>query len=425
MNRAFPCVCVLILSIVGASFAVSVTVSSPMSGSTVGSPVTFKAYASSGYPITGWRIYVDNTSVYQAGTTSSISASVAMSTGTHQVIVRAWDSTDASSSSNLTVAVSSSSGVSVSVSSPANYATVSSPATINAYASSGYAISGWHIYVDGNSVYSAGSTGSISAPVSMSSGTHQVIVRAWNSTGAYGSTSLTLNVSGGTSGGGPTPPSYAIKYANLEQTTNWGKCSSASCSGGTVAWSFYNAPYQSSPSLDGASTMFYIYGGSYADALWWIKPGNNASPTHAIFEFSVYADSNSYNYAEALEFDFIQVSGGRKYNFSTQCNYGTGTWDTWNESTQHWVHSNVHCVKFSPNTWHQVKWAVERVGYQTHYLSITIDGVTYPISSTYAYQPAPATSWTNGALIFQVQQDLNSKGGSFKEWVDKANIYLW
>jgi hypothetical protein len=342
----------------------------------------------------------------------------------------------------ILVLVGASFGVSVSVSSPTNGATVSSPVAFRASASSSNVITGWRIYVDNTSVYLAGTTSSISPAVAMSTGTHNVIVRAWDSTGAYGSVYLTLNVStgGGTpapsptptpppapvSGGGPTPPSNATVFSHIENMTSWGKCSSPSCSGGVGSvWSYYVAPNQTSPSLDGSSAMFYISGPAYTDDLFWMKLGNNPNFTHFISDFWVMTDSSAPAHAEALEFDTILVSGGRKYNWSTECNYWTRTWDTWNEATQHWVHSNAVCQPFSPNVWHHVKWAIERVGTQTHYLSVTVDGVTQNISSSYAWQPAPATNWTNGAIIAQVQQDINSSSGSYKEWIDQFNIYAW
>ena len=224
---------------------------------------------------------------------------------------------------------------------------------------------------------------------------------------------------------GPAAPANAVVYANLEKTNNWSKCSAANCSGGNPAGSYYAAPNQTTPSLDGSSTMFNISGGSYSDDLFSATAGVNPNASHYILDWNVYTDSNTYNLAQALEFDFIQVSGGLKFNFSSECNYAVGTWDTWNEVTQSWVHSNIACTKFAPNTWHHLRWYYERVGTQTHYISLTIDGVTYPVANQVALQPAPATNWANGALAFQVQQDLNSSGGSFTEWVDKATLYAW
>jgi hypothetical protein len=84
--------------------------------------------------------------------------------------------------------------LSVTVSTPANGATVSSPVSMAASATSAHTITGWHIYVDGADRYSAGQVTSISTSLTMSSGTHTVIVRAWDSTGAFRDRTLTITV---------------------------------------------------------------------------------------------------------------------------------------------------------------------------------------------------------------------------------------
>ena len=89
--------------------AITVTVSSPQSGATVTSPTTFVANATSNLTVTGWVVYVDSTNVYQAGQTNSIKPSLSLSPGTHNVIVRAWDSSGAFGSASLTLNVAPSS----------------------------------------------------------------------------------------------------------------------------------------------------------------------------------------------------------------------------------------------------------------------------------------------------------------------------
>ncbi len=170
----------------------TVTVSTPSNGATVNSPTTIAASATSGSTITGWHIYVDGTDQFSAGQVNSINASIAMSVGTHTVIVRAWDSTGAFGDQTLTLNVVK--GVTVTVSTPSNGATVNSPVPIAASATSAHTITGWHIYVDSADSYSAGQVSSISTNVPMSAGTHTVIVRAWDSTGAYGDRTLTITV---------------------------------------------------------------------------------------------------------------------------------------------------------------------------------------------------------------------------------------
>src|SRR5262249_41815815 len=81
---------------------------------------------------------------------------------------------------------------------PVSGTTVSSPVTINAKANPGPKITAWRVYVDNVGVYSTGATGTISPSISMSAGTHKVMVQAWGNNGSSASANLTLTVSSST-----------------------------------------------------------------------------------------------------------------------------------------------------------------------------------------------------------------------------------
>ena len=81
----------------------------------------------------------------------------------------------------------SSLAVSVSVQSPGNGASVGSPVTFSASAGSPSGISGWVIYVDDQNKYQVDNdSNSLTASVSLSGGSHYVYIRAWDNTGAFG-----------------------------------------------------------------------------------------------------------------------------------------------------------------------------------------------------------------------------------------------
>ena len=178
-----------------------VTVTTPRDLLGVSSPVNIQASAtpSSGQSINGWKIYVDDVdSGFSPGAVSSINTNVTMSSGVHTVLVRAWDTTVAETFGDQTLFVSVG-GPLVTVSTPANNATVSSPVNIQASAtpSSGNTIDDWRIYVDGqDSGFHPGAVSSINTNVTMSVGTHTVIVRAWDTSarGFFGDKTLTLTV---------------------------------------------------------------------------------------------------------------------------------------------------------------------------------------------------------------------------------------
>jgi acid phosphatase len=83
---------------------VGVTVCSPAGGSSMTSPVRFYAAAKSTHPITAMRVYVDNIAKFSVNA-SSLDTSVALATGTHSVVVQAWDSTGAVFKTPLTIHV--------------------------------------------------------------------------------------------------------------------------------------------------------------------------------------------------------------------------------------------------------------------------------------------------------------------------------
>ena len=174
----------------------TVAVSTPTNSAAVGSPVNIQASASPtpGQMISGWWVYVDGAATYSAGPTNTINANLAMALGTHMMVVRAWDTSGAHGSQTLTVTVSSKPAVEVSA--PATGSNVTSPIHIqaSAIACSGRSITGWWVYLDSVGVYQAGAVGAINAYVTASAGTHTLLVRAWDSSGAYGDQTFSVQV---------------------------------------------------------------------------------------------------------------------------------------------------------------------------------------------------------------------------------------
>jgi Phosphoesterase family len=85
----------------------------------------------------------------------------------------------------------------VDVTNPIDGATVGSSVSLEASVvpSSGHTTTGWAVYVDSVSVFTAGAKSSINPTLSMETGEHTVVVRAWDSSGAYGDQTLSLTVS--------------------------------------------------------------------------------------------------------------------------------------------------------------------------------------------------------------------------------------
>jgi hypothetical protein len=92
------------LTLATASYA-GVTVTSPATGSTSGSPVHFVASATSTHPVTAMRIYVDGVSFYLI-MASKLDTSLAVGAGKHSVVIQAWDSTGAVFKAPFTLTIS-------------------------------------------------------------------------------------------------------------------------------------------------------------------------------------------------------------------------------------------------------------------------------------------------------------------------------
>lgn len=105
------------------------------------------------------------------------------------------------------------------VSSPAGGASLGSPVTIaaTAFPTAGQSVSGWWVYVDSVARYSAGAVSSINPSLNMTVGTHTVVVRAWDTSGAFGDQTFSVTVKA-------QKPTVTVKtptnYANVGSPVN-------------------------------------------------------------------------------------------------------------------------------------------------------------------------------------------------------------
>ncbi len=119
--------------------------------------------------------------------------------------------------------------------------------------------------------------------------------------------------------------------------TNWGSCSSQSCSGagGGSAASLQATYGVSSPELEpGGSIEFLAQGTAGADILHWNNLPSNVNFNKFVFDYNFQVDNIAP--VEALEFDFQPGSPTQEFNFSFQCDNShpsSPVWDTWDEPT--------------------------------------------------------------------------------------------
>lgn len=316
--------------------------------------------------------------------------------------------------------------INVSVTSPGDGSQVGSPFTLSANASTNYSVTGWKVYLDGQVVYSAGQTRSISASLNASSGSHRLVTRAWDSSGAYGDKTVNITVGDGGGGGGggglPDPPPGSLVISHIEDRGGWRSCHDPGCAGGSGRGSYWMAQFQSSPSRDGSSVEFYN-SGSWANALWYNHVGAHNDKRNFLLDFWFRLDDASRSAAQSLEVEPFQFIGGWNYMMGSQCSFGSGWWDTWEESTGHWMHTNVPCTRFTTNTWHHIQWYITTnpSAHSYTYHTLVVDGHSYPINTT---RHAKDLNWGDNSGA-QWQLDVNASGQGYHMWVDQATLTMW
>lgn len=306
----------------------------------------------------------------------------------------------------------------VTVSSPTAGTTQASPVHFVASATSTSAITGMRVYVDNVSVYAI-SASNIDTSIAMTAATHNVVVQAWDTTGAVFKQALTLTVTA--SSPLPVPPSTAFTYSDIDQMTGWQSCTTCAGIGGTgpVA-SFSMVQNQASPSLDGRSVKFSLGGTTpYSDALWWKQLG--AVNTASNFKYDLYFYLTNPAAAQSLEFDSNQANGSRRWIFGTQCNVKNGgVWDVWGNANGNWLSTGIPCTAPAAFVWHHLTWEFKRTSTQVVFIGFTYDGVTHYVNRTYT---AAASGVNELNVAFQMDGDYRQD--PYSVWLDKVSLTRW
>ncbi len=316
----------------------------------------------------------------------------------------------------------------VSVSSPGSGATVSSPATFVATAttscSSGVASMG--VYVD-NALTTVVNGSSINTAVAMSAGTHNTVVEEWDRCGGATFTPINnLTVGGASRATTPGIPSYAVSSAYLNQSGGWAWSHDGGTGGGSTGYSSYPV---GNPSMDGQARQFYVAYGNRGGEIYHVNFGTDENATHFVYDTYVYmADPGQ---VANIELDMNQVaSNGATIIYGTQCSSYSGTWEfvTVSGGSPHWHPSNLSCSpqSWSAYTWHHVQIASHRDNSgNVTYDWVALDGDTRNFSGAYGYDQL-FLGWGRGALVVNFQLDGAYWGsGSMNAYIDKMTIHRW
>ena len=169
-----------------------VTVTSPVSGGSSASPVHVVGYEDSGVAV-DMQIYLDGGLVYDRANVQSLDAHIGMGAGSHSITVKSWYADGTDLFSTVSVNVTSGSPRGVTITGPLDGSTVGSPVHVVAYESSGSATD-MQIYQDGTLVFDKANIESIDTKLSMSSGTHNLVVKSWYTGGTNLSSAVSITV---------------------------------------------------------------------------------------------------------------------------------------------------------------------------------------------------------------------------------------
>jgi hypothetical protein len=275
------------------------------------------------------------------------------------------------------------------------------------------------VYVDGIVKYQ-NNYSSIDTSISMSAGSHYVVVQSWDSTGYVQKQPLTIQVTNTSSGS--TIPSNATYYSNIDQMSGWGSCDACAGAGGAGPNARYSmAINQGSPSLDGRSATFFLGGSTpYSNALWWKQLGGNSSVRNFVYDLYFYLKNPSAS--QALEFDVNQSVNGKKFIFGTQCDYKDHKdWDVWDTANHYWVTTGIPCTPPQAYTWNHLVLEFQRTtGGKVMFLAVTLNGKKSYINRSY-YPQNSSGSELNTAF----QMDGNSTMTAYQAWIDKMTLIAW
>src|SRR5690242_9798655 len=194
-----------------AAFAVSATsafatvsVTSPANGSTVTSPVSYVATASTttcAKGVASMGIYVNNKLTYVVNA-ATMNTTLSLAAGSYGTVVEEWDKCGGASYTKVPITVSSGGGggkSGVTVTAPLANSTVTSPVSYAATATSACAkgVASMGIYVNNKLVYVVNAA-TLNTSLTLANGAEHTVVEEWDKCGGAAYTTINLTVTSST-----------------------------------------------------------------------------------------------------------------------------------------------------------------------------------------------------------------------------------
>lgn len=420
MKRLGVLVC--LISALTISAAALVAVSSPASGATVGSPVSFVATASTttcSKGVASMGVYINDKLTYVVNGTS-LNTKLTLNPGSYKTVVEEWDYCGGATFTTVPITVGNQAGVWVT--SPTNNSTVGAAvhfaATATSSCAKGVASMGIYTAPSPNNLAYVVNGARLDTTLTLTPGTYNTVVEEWDYCGGAAFTPVTIKVggntlsniqaSGGWKGWGELAPAYEI-------------CSSCSPQ---VTWSMNQT---------GAASKFNI-GGTvpYSDVLWSNPiigqgstqglPDNNHSLVQTLksFTYDAYFYSDTTEASQVLEFDISQYFGGQSYIWGQQCRIAGGhEWDIWDNTNNKWVASGIPCNPIN-HAWNHVTIQVQRTSdNRLLYQSIAFNGPPQTLNRYFPHGSAPSGWW---GITLNFQMDGNYKQTPYTVYLDKLNF---
>ena len=253
----------------------------------------------------------------------------------------------------------------------------------------------------------------------MSPGSHQIEILATDKSGNNASSTFSVTVDSAQ----PAP------VTEIQVLPNWEPCTKdyppghpragQTCASGLGDADSTMTENQSSPSLSGKSALIALTGGSYqySNELYTKFLGGGAYPSK--FTYDLYFMIDQPDRSQALEFDVNQAFDSQRWVFGTECNFkADGVWDVWDGVKDAWQATKAPCKPFPANTWIHLVWQFERVGNQVHYISVTVNGQTYPLDLYYANEPY----WPMESIDVAFQIDGDYAQQPYNVWLDNVTL---
>jgi hypothetical protein len=402
-----------------------VTVTSPHSGATTASPVSFVANATSATcsrGVASMGIYVDDKLVYVVND-PALNTKVSMGAGAHRTVVQEWDYCGGSRFTEVAITVTAKSAVWVT--SPANNSTVGGPVRFTATATStcpkGVASMGIYTAPSPDARVYVVNGSSLNTSLMLGPGTYNTVVQEWDYCGGSTFTPVKITVGG-------------KKLYNVQASDGW------------RGWGELRPAYEicttCSPKVTygmtqtGGATKFELGGTmSYSDVLWSNPvigqgstqglPDNDEKlvPSLKHFIYDAYFYSPTTEASQVLEFDISQYFQGLSFIYGTQCRIAGGhEWDIWDNTNHVWKHTGIACNPKNGSWNHVVIQASRTSDNHLLYESITFNEVVHTLNK-YDVPDRVPSGWNGITLKFQM--DGNYKQQPYTVYLDKLHLTYW